>query len=161
MKKRLIAIILTIIILASLYILNEKYRPFEPGKYDFNVLYHRLLNWNLRDLDEYPEHMIIYVRDVWEGEERHYYVGVYPSLDAELEKKIRALGYPYNYEFVHFEGNDRIGAKNIDHSGYINDPDFLIQPDREVHEWEYSCFYTINGKRSIIHRLLYNPWRGW
>lgn len=158
MKKRLIAIFLTITILASLYILNEKYRPFEPGKYDFFVLYHRLLNWNLRELDEYPEHMIIYVRSVWESDVRHYYAGVYPSLDENLEKKIRALGYPYNCEFVHFEGNDRLGAKNIDDSGYFLDEDYILSPDAEVHDWSYRTFKF--GKRSLIHRLLYNPHYG-
>ena len=161
MKKRLIAIFLTITILASLYILNEKYRPFEPGRYNKVVLAMRLINWNLRDLDEYPEHMIIRI-DTISDSETYYNVAVYPSLDEKLEKRIRALGYPYNYDKIRYYATDNIddaqGQKHplgIDIGGSWWKE--YIDQDAEVYEWAYESFAT--GKRSFIHRLLYNPLR--
>ena len=80
-----------------------------------------ILSWNLRELGNYPEHQIIYVKPEGEyGDNMHdweravyanFYVprievGVYPYLDRELENRIRALGYPFDFYGITYVGTD-------------------------------------------------------
>ena len=88
------------------------------------------MSWNLRELGNYPEHQIIYVKptDEWRWNINKQYertgteaedlltwyevtcadieVGVYPYLDDELEKEIRALGYPFDFHGITYVGTD-------------------------------------------------------
>ena len=90
-------------------------------QYHYGNLVNRLLSWNLRELGNYPEHQIIYVKPEGEfGDNMHdweravyanFYVprievGVYPYLDRELENRIRALGYPFDFYGITYVGTD-------------------------------------------------------
>ena len=74
---------------------------------EYNLVWPRVMNWNLRELPEYPEVQIIYLYRVNADAENEYWqAGVYPALDEKLEKQIRKLGYPFNYQKIQYIGTD-------------------------------------------------------
>lgn len=111
--------------------------------YHYSTMCERLLSWNLRELGNYPEHQIIYVMPTSKGTAgdaagyvRSYEVGVYPYLDDELEKRIRDLGYPFDFRGITYVGTDSyddISKAVSPYSGIVieeNWVEHLISPDR-------------------------------
>ncbi|MBQ6933371.1 MAG: hypothetical protein IJN37_03175 [Clostridia bacterium] len=110
--------IIILLVLAVIFILNLLHDEpmFMFPDYHYGFLSHRILSWNLRELGNYPEHQIIYVKPAWMKKSSGSYiafgyideieVGVYPYLDEELEKRIRALGYPFDFHGITYVGTD-------------------------------------------------------
>jgi len=73
--------------------------------YSFDALWTEIMGSNLKGLDEYPHVEAVYFRQ--KPYSIFYECAVYPYLDAELEGKIRDLGYPFNFFLIKYIGVDR------------------------------------------------------
>ena len=135
-----------------------------------------LMSWNFRELGNYPEHQIIYVKpsDEWfklqamrdekwgyeAGDLLTWYeftcadleVGVYPYLDEELEKEIRALGYPFDFHGITYVGTDNYSdiGKNVGrlmiNLGYeVETAEKLKDPKADILRKSTSPFFPYDG----------------
>lgn len=73
--------------------------------YTFYPIWLEVNTRNLRDLEEYPDVEIVYIRE--KPYSFFYECAVYPYLDIELEMKIRDLGYPFNFFRIRYIGTNK------------------------------------------------------
>ena len=135
-----------------------------------------LMSWNLRELGNYPEHQIIYVKptDEWRWNINKQYertgteaedlltwyevtcadieVGVYPYLDDELEKEIRALGYPFDFHGITYVGTDdyddikeNVGPFMINLGYEVETAEKLKDPNAEILTYSSSPFFPYDA----------------
>ena len=136
-------------------------------QYHYGNLVNRLLRWNLRELGNYPEHQIIYVKPEGEfGDNMHdweravyanFYVprievGVYPYLDRELENRIRALGYPFDFYGITYVGTDdyddigkNVGPLMIIIGGEAKTAEQLKDPNADILRKSTSPFFPYDA----------------
>ena len=119
----------------------DDYIGYWYSKYYIDV-WPRVMNWNLRELDEYPNVQIIYLYRVNADTKNEYWqAGVYPYLDVNLENKIRQLGYPFNHKKIQY-----VGTKNYDDCfTFWGHP--LAEAELASPAWAYAWIYP--------HRLSY------
>lgn len=133
------AIIFSVVICVQLSPYVTEYYEYWYNESYFYV-WLRVINWNLRKLDVYPNVEIIYLyRMNKDTSDEYWQAGVYPYLDAGLEERIRDMGYPFNLDIIQYVGTNEF----TDRYTYWGHPlaEAELAPRAWIDELLYPCPY--------------------